>query len=371
MRKIIGLSVATALTCTMALAKEINVGLILPMSGAIAAYGQNAEVGVKLAHKLQPKLNNGDKINLILIDNKGDKVETANAATRLISSDKVVALLGPMISTNTAQVISIAEKKHVPVIAPAATNDKLTMRKMYANRVCFTDSFQGSVVANYALKQNKKKAVVIVDQATVYSLGLSKAFKNTYTKGGGKILKKIRITSGDKDYKAIISQIKKLNPDIIFLPLYHPEASMIARQAKELGLKTTMISGDGVANQTFIDLGGDAVNGYLYTDAFDYTNPPTKKSAEFIKAYQKQTGSNALNAFSALGADTYNLLVNAMNKCEDPTNSKCINKEIKNTKKFEAVTGIISIDKEGNAIKSAVIKEIVNGKPVYKATVNP
>lgn len=371
MKKIVSLALATAMAGTFAVAKEIKIGAVMPMSGAIAAYGQVTNLGINLAHKLQPTLKNGDTIKIVLLDNKGDKVETANATTRLISSDNVVAILGALTSTNTAQAIAIADKKKVPVIASVATNDKLTSRRTYANRVCFTDSFQGEVISNYAISQGYKTAVVLVDQAQVYSLGLSKAFQAAFKKSGGKIVKTIKITSGDKDFKAVVSQIKQINPDFMFLPLYHPEASMIARQATQLGLSKPMFSGDGVANQTFIDLGGKSVEGYMFTDFFDYTNPPTKKSAEFVAFHEKETGNKELNSFTALAADTYNVLIDAMNRCSDPTNSICINKEIKKTKNFVGVSGIITIDKHGDATRSAVIKEIKDGKAGYKATVNP
>ena len=372
MKKFTSVALAAVMAAgTIAMAKEIKVGAIMPMSGPIAAYGQVTNLGIKLAHKLQPTLKNGDTIKLVLLDNKGDKVETANATTRLISSDKVVAILGALTSTNTAQVIAIADKKKIPVIASVATNDKLTNRRTYANRVCFTDSFQGEVVANYAMSQGHKTAVVIVDQAQVYSLGLSKAFQKAFIKAGGKIVQKIKITSGDKDFKAVVSQIKKTNPDFMFLPLYHPEASMIARQSKQLGLNKPMFSGDGVANPTFIELGGKSVEGYMFTDFFDYQNPPSTNSADFVAFHEKETGKAELNSFTALGADTYNVLIAAMNRCEDPTNSVCINAEIKKTSNFVGVSGTISIDKNGNATRSAVIKQIMNGKAMYKATVNP
>jgi len=371
MKKLISLAVASALTCGIALAKEVKVGAVMPMSGPLAAYGQVTNLGVELAHKLQPKLANGDTIKIVLLDNKGDKVETATATTRLISSDKVVAILGALTSTNTAQTIAIADKKKVPVIASVATNDKLTARRTFANRVCFTDSFQGEVVANFAKDQGYKTAVVIVDQAQVYSLGLAKAFQKAFKANGGKLLKRIMVTSGDKDFKAVVSQIKSLNPDFMFLPLYHPEASMIARQSKQLGLSKPMFSGDGVANQTFIDLGGKSVEGYMFTDFFDYTNPPSKTSADFIAFHEKETGNKEVNSFTALGADTYNILIDAMNRCEDPTDSICINNEIKKTKNFDGVSGMITIDKTGNATRSAVIKEIKDGKAGFKATVNP
>ena len=372
MRILATIATSVALLASVGVAKEIKVGVVMPMSGPLAAYGQVANEGVTLAHKLQPTLKDGTKIKLVLVDNKGDKVETATATTRLISSDKVVAILGALTSTNTAQVISVAEKREIPVIASVATNDKLTARKNFANRVCFMDSFQGEVIANYALNDlGLKTAVVIIDQAQVYSIGLGKAFEKAFTKGGGKIIKKIKVTSGDKDFRAVVSQIKSANPDFMFLPLYHPEASMIARQAKQIGLTQPMFSGDGVANQIFIDLAGESVEGYMFTDFFDYTAPPTQKSKDFIAAYTKETGKAELNSFTALGADTYFLLIDAMNRCADPSDSVCINKEIKATQNFEGVSGIINMDKSGNAIRSAVIKVIKDGKAVYKTTVNP
>jgi branched-chain amino acid transport system substrate-binding protein len=132
-----------------------------------------------------------------------------------------------------------------------------------------------------------------------------------------------------------------------------------------------MFSGDGVANQTFIDLGGKAVEGYMFTDFFDYSNPPSKTSANFVAFHEKETGKKEVNSFTALGADTYNVLIAAMNRCEDPSDSICVNNEIKKTLDFDGVSGSITIDKTGNATRSAVIKEIKNGVAGFKATVNP
>jgi len=190
------------------------------------------------------------------------------------------------------------------------------------------------VVANYASKDlGLKTAVIVTDQAQVYSLGLAKAFTQAFTQSGGKVLKEVRVSSGDKDFKAVISQIKALNADFVFLPLYHTEASMIKRQAKQADFNKPFFSGDGVANQTFIDLGGDAVEGYMFTDAFDHSAPPTNKSKDFIAAYEKKTGKKELNSFTALGADAYNIMVDAMNRCSNPEDSVCVNSE--NPKKLQ------------------------------------
>ncbi|QLI05921.1 high-affinity branched-chain amino acid ABC transporter, periplasmic Leu/Ile/Val-binding protein [Candidatus Campylobacter infans] len=352
-------------------AAEIKIGVIMPITGAVAAYGQTAWAGIEIANKISPTLKNGDTIKLVLIDNKGDKVETANAATRLITEDKVSALIGAMVTANTQQVLQIAEEKRVPVVAPAATADKLLDRAKFGARVTFMDSFQGTTFAKFAIKNELKSAVIVTDQSTSYSLGLARAFKKEFEKSGGKVLNELKISSGDKDFKAIVSQIASLNPAIVYVPVYHPEASLLVRQARQIGVKAVFGSGDGVSNDTFLQLAGDASNGYLYTDVFDSANPPTQVSKDFIAEYSKSKKGADIPGFTALGADSYLLLLDAMNRCDNPSDPICINQKIKNTQKFEGVSGYINIDKKGNAVRSVVIKEIKNGKVTYKDTVNP
>lgn len=371
MKKISVVAAIALLATSSMIAKEVKVGVIMPITGAVAAYGQTAWAGIEMANRLEPKLKNGDSVKLVLVDNKGDKVETTTGATRLVSDDKVAGLIGAMVTGNTQQVLQIADEKKVPMIAPAATADKLLDRAKYGARVTFMDSFQGTSFAAYALKADLKTAIIIIDQSTSYSIGLAKAFKKEYEKNGGKVLKELKISSGDKDFKAIVSQIASLNPSLVYMPFYHPEASLVIRQAKQIGLKTQFASGDGVSNDTFIELSGDASEGYLYTDAFDSTNPPTNRSKEFVAAYTKEKGSNDIPGFTALGADSYFLMIDAMNRCENPEDRECVNNKIKETKNFEGVSGIINIDKKGNAVRSVVIKEIKGGKAVYKDTVNP
>ncbi|EKH7235476.1 ABC transporter substrate-binding protein [Campylobacter coli] len=365
MKKKIILAAALALSLQ---AKEVNLGVVLPLSGATAAYGQSALEGIKLANEMQSTLANGDKINLVVLDTKGDKIESASAATRLVNQDKVLGLIGEMVTANTLQVMRIAEENKVPLIAPAATGDKLLENKLYSSRVCFMDSFQGSSLAKYAFeKLNHKKAVIVVDQSTDYSLGLAKAFEKEFKAKGGEILKTLRVNSGDKDFKAIATQIKILNPDFIFLPLYYSEASLFVRQAKLIGLNTPMGSADGVADATFIKLAGNASEGYIFTDSFDANNPTTQLSKDFIAKYQSKEVPN----FTAMGADAYFVMFNAMNACQNTLTSECINEKIHQTNNYEGVSGVISIDKSGNATRSVVVKEIKNQKQTYKDTINP
>ncbi|EDO6819673.1 ABC transporter substrate-binding protein [Campylobacter coli] len=353
-------------------AKTINLGVVLPLTGPVAAYGQDVFNGIELANKLNAKLDNGDEVKLIVIDTKGDKLETTSAVNRLIAQDKVIGIIGEATTPNTIQAISIVEDKKIPLIAPVASGDKLLEGKKYASRVCFSDSFQGDKFASYVTKElNLKNSVVIIDQSNVYSLGLAKAFEKSLKENGGKVIKKLAISSGDKDFRAVVSQLKSLNPDFVYMPIYHPEAALIARQAKQIGFDKLLAAGDGVNNQTFIDLGSTAVNGVVFTDSFDSSNPSTARGKTFINEYEKIKGNANLPAFSAMGADAYYVMLNAMNACQNTLTSECINEKIHQTSNYEGVGGIISIDASGNAIRPVVIKEIQDGKQVYKTLINP
>ena len=373
MQKILTVLATLGMLFSYAYAKEIKIGVVMPMSGPIGGYGQSANKGIELANELTPKLNNGDTIKLILVDNKSDKVEAANSMQKLVSSDNVTAVIGALTSTNTMAMTKIAEDNAVPMVAPVATNILVTKRRNYVSRVCFNDSFQGVVAANFSYKNlAAKKVIMVTDVKQDYSIGISKVFKKAYKKLGGKLLKQVRINSGDRDFKAMLSSIKTLNPDLIFMPIYSNEFALIAKQAKQLGLKTKFMGTDGMAaDKVFFTTGGDAVEGIYGTDLYSAdAQKTTDASKTFEKAYKKKYGED-VHPFAALSADAYGIIINAMNKCKNSSDSKCVNKNIRATKDFAGVSGMITLDKKGDAIRSAVINQVKNGKLGYKATVNP
>lgn len=370
--KIIGLTIASILSCGYVFAKEVKIGVIMPMSGPIGGFGQSAVEGLNLMHKLTPKLNNGDDIKLILVDNKSDKIESANAASKLISSDKVTAIIGALTSTNTMAMTKIAEEAKTPVVAPVATNILVTKRKDFVSRVCFSDAFQGEVAANFAVNNLKfKKAVLITDVKLDYSIGISKVFKKAYKKLGGEIIQTARINSGDTDFKAMLSNIKALNPELIFFPIYSAEAGLIAKQAQQLGITAKFLGTDGMtADNVFFEAGGDAVEGFYATDLY---SPDAPKSTELSKKYEKAYHDELkkdVHPFGVLTADSYNVIVEAMNKCENPEDKVCVNKNIRDTKNFQGASGVITLE-DGDAVRSAVINQVVQGSKKYLTTVNP
>lgn len=371
-KNFLALVLASALSCTLLGAKEVKVGVIMPMSGPIGGFGQSAMEGLEVMNEMAPKLKNGDTVKLVLIDNKSDKIESANAATKLVSSDKVSAIIGALTSNNTMAMTKIAESGKVPVVAPVATNILVTKRKDYVSRVCFSDAFQGEVAANFAINELKQKeAILVTDVKLDYSIGISKVFKRAYKKMGGKVLKTVRINSGDKDFKAMLSSIKSMKPKFIFIPIYSTEAGLIAKQAKQLGITAKFLGTDGMtADNVFFEVGGDAVEGFYGTDLYSPNAPKTTALAQEYEKVYKAKYNKDVHPFGVLSADSYNVIVVAMNKCEDPTDSVCVNKNIRATKNFEGASGVISLE-NGNAVRSAVINQIKNGKKSYLTTVNP
>ena len=368
------LSLVSAVVLTTSIyAKEVKIGVVMPMSGPIGGYGQSANQGLQLAHELEPKLKNGDTIKVILYDNKSDKIESANAMQKLVSSDDVAAVVGALTSTNTMAITKIAGQNRTPIVAPVATNILVTKNRKYANRVCFTDAFQGEVAANFIMNDLKKKNVVVITDVKLdYSIGISKVFKRKFKKMGGKVLKQVRITSGNTDFKAAISSIKSLNPEVVFFPIYSAEAGLIAKQAKQLALNVPFVGTDGMAaDKVFFETGGKAIEGFYNSDTFSSDAPKTTEiSKSFNKAYNEKYNEK-IHPFAAASADSYFLIVKAMNECKDPTDGTCINEKIKATKGFQGVTGIISMEPNGDAKKSAVINQVKDGKLVYKTTVDP
>lgn len=373
MKKIASIVAAGLLTASALSAKEVKIGVVLPMSGPVGGYGQYAEEGIRVAHDITPKLKNGDTVKIVLLDNKSEKIESANAASKLVTSEKVSALIGAMISTNTMAMTKIAEDAKIPMVAPAATNPLVTKRRNFTSRVCFNDNFQGTVAANFAFKDlGIKEVVVVTDVKNDYSIGISKVFRRTFKKLGGKITKVVKINQGDTDFKAMLSNVKAMKPKLIFAPLYSTEIALIAKQAKQLGINSKFLGTDGMTtDKIFFEAGKGATEGFYATNLFSADAPKTTESSKVFDKEFRKVFNKVPSTFAFLGADTYNVIVNAMNKCQNPADSVCVNKNIRATKDFQGVSGVISIDSKGDAVRSAVIETIKNNKVSYLKTVNP
>ncbi|MGD0624724.1 MAG: ABC transporter substrate-binding protein [Thermodesulfobacteriota bacterium] len=350
-------------------ADTIKIGGFLPMTGAVAAYGQDANSGIQAAMGMKPTVL-GKKVEYILVDTKSDKIEAANAISRLIEKDKVVAIIGEMISGNTMAGGPIAEKAKIPVVTPTSTNPLVTQGKKYVFRVCFIDPVQGDIAAKYAFSTLKaKKAALIVDKSQDYCVGLGKFFKDAFTKLGGQIVAETFCVTEDKDFSAQLSTMKPKNPDVLYAPNYYSPVALFTKQARELGLKAPVLSGDGAQADELIQIGGKEVEGVTFTGHFHAKAATTKLARDFIARWQKKYKAEP-NAFHALGADAYFVLLDAISRANS-TRGEAIRAALATTKNFEAISGRLSIGEDGNAVKPMVIMIVKNGKFEYLTTVNP
>ena len=374
MKKLTSIVAATALLGGLVYAKEVKIGVVLPLTGNIAAFGQTSKGGLDIAYAQNNKLSNGDTVKLVVVDDRGDKVEAATAVKRLLDKDKVSVILGEVASSNSMAMAPVAEKAKTPMITHASTNPRVTKDKKYVTRACFIDPFQGAVMAKYALDSGLKTAVVVTDAKQDYSVGLSKAFKKAYEAAGGKIVKTILINSGDKDFNAQVAALKQANPAIVAFTGYYPEAALMVKQARDMGVKTPFIGADGVGFPELVKIGGKAAEGFMYTDHFNEAAASSPEAKAYVEAFHKKYNKPA-DSMGALAADGYGMILQAMNNCikagKASDDKECINTNLRGTKGYKGITGVITINANGDAVKSAVVNAVKDGKFAYKTTVNP
>jgi len=350
--------------------EPINIGVFLPMTGSVAAFGQMEWLGIEIAHNMMDQVL-GRKIKLVLEDSKSDQAEAAAAVERLIKEHKVVGIIGGATSADALAGGSIAEKYGIPMISPSATNLLVTRDKEYVFRACFDDSFQSQAAARQArIAMGAETAAVIVDIAQAdYSVGLGNLFLKAFGEMGGKVLVTAYIQTGDRDFSRQLSEINAANPDIIYMPNYYTEDALLARQIRELGIKAPILMADGAHVPELIKAGGKSVEGVYLTSHFSLEAVSTNLGQRFVAKFKKKYKRDA-DGFGALGADAYFILIDAIKRANSSDGSK-IAAALANTRTFFGVSGSIKIDEDHNTLKSLVMNKLENGEFTYVTTVNP
>jgi len=353
----------------------IKIGVFQPLTGANAAGGAMETEGIKLANELNPTIQVGGKtykVELVIVDNKSDKVESANAVQRLIDKDKVNVILGSWGSSLSMSGGEVAKGK-VPSIGLSCTNPLVTKDNDWYFRVCFIDPFQGTVMANYAFNELKAKTAVIVQEVSNdYSVGLAKFFVDNFVKltgNPGAILATVNYNTGDQDFSAQLTTIRALNPDVIFAPGNYTESALVMKQARELGINVPIIGGDTWETPEFIDVGRERVEGAVFSSFFAAEFAGTPEAKAFLDAYAKKYNKEPASV-TALGYDGYLVALDAIKRA-DSTDPEKIRDAIARTSGFVGATGITTLDENGDATKSAYIKTVEGGKFVFKTIVNP
>ena len=327
---------------------------------------------IELANEKFPEVL-GKKVQLVVVDNKSEKVDAANAASKLIEKDKVVAIIGSYGSSLSMAAGDIVKNAKVPAVGCSPTNPLVTLNNDYYFRVCFIDPFQGTVMANYAFNElGAKKAAIIQDVQNDYSVGLSKYFVDAFKELTGdpdSIVATTSYNAGDQDFSAQLTNVRSLNPDVIFAPGNYGESALLIKQARDLGMDLPILGGDTWESPEFLSIGGDAVEGIVFSTHFTAESPVTPVSEVFLSDYRTKFNKEA-NAFAALGYDAYLVILKAIERADSVDPVK-IRDEIANTEGFVGATGNITLDENGDAVKSAVINKVENGKFVYLTTVEP
>lgn len=370
-----GIFLSLLLICSLIVgaADEVIIGVFEPMTGPMAAGGQQTVEGINLAIEQTTEVL-GRPIKVVLVDNKSEKVESANAVARLIEYEKVVAIVGSYGSGNTIAGGEVANTAGVPVVGCSPTNPLVTLGKPYIFRACFIDPFQGAVMANFAVTELKAKtAVIIQDISNDYSVGLSSFFRDAFIKLTGdpkSVAGVISYQTGDQDFTAQLTYAAGKKPDVVFVPAgQYGDGALIIKQGKEMGITGIFLGGDTWEAPEFIEVGGKAVEGSYYSTHFDASAITTKAAEKFNKDFQAKY-NRLPSAFAALGFDAFNMVIDAIKRAgsADP---KAIKDALAVTKDYEGVTGIITLDLNGDAVKDAIIRKVENGEFKYVTTVHP
>lgn len=362
---------ATMLVSANVSANTIKIGEVGSMTGGQATFGISTHQGIELAIKEQNAKGGikGKKIELISLDDQGKPEEAATATTKLITQDKVSAVLGEVASSLSLAMAPIAQQHKVPMVTPSSTNPKVTEVGDYVFRVCFIDPFQGTVMAKFAFDTIKAKRVAILrDMKSDYSVGLSDFFAAAFKKLGGEIVVDQSYSAGETEFKSQLTSIRGKKPDAIFIPGYYGDVGLIAKQARQLGIKVPLLGGDGWDSEKLTEIGGKSMNNSFFSNHYspDDQSPAVQG---FISAY-KASYNKIPDGLAAMGYDAAKVLFAAMERAKG-TSNKEVRDELAKTKDFQAVTGKITIDDKRNATKPAVVLEVKDNKFVYKSTVNP
>lgn len=350
---------------------KIMVGNFGSMTGSEATFGISTRDGIILAIEEWNKAGGllGKQIELKAYDNQGKPEEARLSVEKLINVDNVVAVLGEVASTRSLAGAPVAQQNKVPMISPSSTNPAVTQKGDYIFRVCFIDPFQGEVMAKFAFNNLKlKQAAILRDSKSDYSMGLANYFIKTFEGLGGKIVGDEKYVSGDVDFKAQLTNLKSKHPEFIYVPGYYTEVGLIARQAREAGIKVPLMGGDGWDSDKLTEIGGNSMEGSYFSNHYTQEDPRPEVQ-NFIKNYQARFGTKP-DALAASGYDAARILFEAI-KSTNSIDGQKIRDALATTKNFNGVTGIITINEHRDATKSAVVLQVQGKSFKYVATVAP
>jgi branched-chain amino acid transport system substrate-binding protein len=360
-----------AFVCGCLAADPVRLGFFMSMTGRDASFGEASLEGARLA---VDRLNAaggvlGRPIELVVEDDRSLAGEAATAVKKLISRDKVVALIGECSSARTLEAAPVAQAAGIPLVSPASTNPRVTEVGNEIFRVCFTDPFQGKVMATFARRRlGLRRAALLVDATAPYSVGLADVFSASFAEQGGEIVATQKYAGQETDFRAQLTAVKAANPDALFVPGYYVAAGLVARQARELGLNVTLLGGDGFEAPQLLEIGGGALEGTYYSTHFAVESTG-ESSRAFVSAFHGRYGANP-NGLSALSYDAVGILADALARAGS-TDRIALRNALVATRNYPGVTGRTTLNARRDADKEAAIISVRGGKLVFVETIQP
>ena len=362
---------ALVLAATASAKNDILVGGVAPKTGEAATFGLSSENGTRLAIEqvnAAGGLLGGRKVKLIYEDDKGDPVAGKIAFSRLIERDRVCLVVGAVMSKVSIAGAGVAEKAHVPMIATSSTNPLVTVGKKYVFRACFTDPFQGKVMAKFGRDTLKAQtAAVLYDASNDYNKGLAEVFRNVFAELGGKVVAFESYPERSVDFRPQLTKIQQTAPDVVFMPNYYNDVALQAKQAREIGIKATLLGGDGWDSPDLVKAAGAAVEGGYFSNHFTRDSDAPRVKA-FVEAYQKRYGQ-APDALASLGYEATQIALDAIRRAGTDEPGK-VRDALEKTD-LETITGRITFDDNHNPVKAAAILKIEKGKQAFQTWVKP
>jgi branched-chain amino acid transport system substrate-binding protein len=354
----------------------VKIGLIAPLTGDIKTFGEGTRNAVMMAFD---ELNaaggiNGRQVRVISSDDKNDPMEASNAGSKLIDMDGVVAIVGSVSSKCSVPLADKCQVAGIPMITPSSTNPKVTVtddgkRKDFVFRACFIDPFQGTVAAKFARDSLKKAtAAVLYDVGNDYSKGLAEFFRQAFEERGGKVVAYESYAKDDVDFSALLTKVKQQDPEVIFLPDYYNKVGLIAKQARQTGLKSVLLGGDGWDSPEMTKIAGKDIYGGFFTNHYS-PDDPRPEVQQWVMKYQAKYGQRP-DALATLGHDAALLMIEALRTATE-LKPKEIRDAMARIADFPCVSGKVTFDEWGNPIKSAVVLEYTAQGQQYVTTVEP
>lgn len=303
MKTLAGVTLAASVAFVSAAWADITIGLVAPLTGPVAAYGDQVKNGARAAVDAINEKGGilGEKIVLRFADDAGDPKQGVSAANLLVG-EGVRYVVGPVTSGVAIPASDVFAENGILMVTPTATAPALTTRGLTnVLRTCGRDDQQAEVAAAYVLKNMKDKRVAVINDKGTYGKGLADAFKAAINAGGLQEVQYNSLTPGEKDLSALIARLKADNVDVIYFGGYHPEGGLLARQLRDGGIKAVIIGGEGLSNTEYWAIANDAAAGTLFTNAADALK--SEASADAVKILKDKgipPEAFTLNAYAAV-----------------------------------------------------------------------